>query len=210
MAPRPGSTLHPRPDVCSVDDCERPGNGSRGYCRTHYTRWRRHGDPSARPRYDVAARFEQFVDRSGECHRWMGTHDRNGYGHFSYEGRLRKAHTIALLLVGVTVPPGMTVDHVRARGCRHRDCVRVEHLEVVTHRENSLRGDNPAAINARKTHCKRGHEFTPENTASRPDRSERICRACARERGRRHDAKRRPSQWLMADRGWPPYNGGKA
>ena len=34
--------------VCSVADCERRHYG-RGYCRTHWTRWRRHGDPSARP-----------------------------------------------------------------------------------------------------------------------------------------------------------------
>lgn len=38
--------------------------------------------------------------------------------------------------------------------------------------------------NARKTHCKRGHEFTPENTRVevRPTTTVRICRTCSRER----------------------------
>lgn len=35
----------------------------------------------------------------------------------------------------------------------------------------------PAQVNARKTHCKRGHEFTDQNT--RHYRGERHCRACA-------------------------------
>jgi hypothetical protein len=37
-------------------------------------------------------------------------------------------------------------------------------LEAVTNRENMLRGVGVCALNARKTHCKHGHEFTPENT----------------------------------------------
>jgi hypothetical protein len=38
-----------------------------------------------------------------------------------------------------------------------------------------------AAINAAKTHCKRGHPFSPRNT-HRGVRGERICRMCDAER----------------------------
>lgn len=42
--------------------------------------------------------------------------------------------------------------------------------------------------NARKTHCKRGHEFTPENTKVevRPTTTVRICRECTRMRQQRY------------------------
>jgi hypothetical protein len=57
-------------------------------------------------------------------------------------------------------------------------------VRPVTHKENLLRSDSPPAVNARKTHCIRGHEFTPANTVRRPSRPRaRACRACAGRRG---------------------------
>jgi hypothetical protein len=43
-----------------------------------------------------------------------------------------------------------------------------------------MRGFGLPAINARKTHCIHGHEFTVENTNIRPN-GWRECRACKRE-----------------------------
>ena len=31
--------------TCSVDDCGNSANGARGWCRKHYARWKRNGDP---------------------------------------------------------------------------------------------------------------------------------------------------------------------
>lgn len=142
-------------------------------------------------RTDPRARFEAKVDRSDPsgCHRWTGAHVPKGYGHFRYEGKMRPAHVVALLLDGVAIPAGMTVDHVWSRGCRFRDCVRRDHLEVVTGRDNTLRGGNPAAINARKGRCVRDHALTPDNTLSNGRRGRR-CRTCHRER----EAARRAGQ----------------
>ncbi len=36
-----------RPTVCSVDGCENGGKLTRGWCKMHWYRWRRHGDPEA-------------------------------------------------------------------------------------------------------------------------------------------------------------------
>lgn len=44
---------------------------------------------------------------------------------------------------------------------------------------------------ARKTHCAKGHEFTPENTGSARGGKKRTCRACGREWSRVWKAKRR-------------------
>jgi hypothetical protein len=48
-------------------------------------------------------------------------------------------------------------------------------------RRISDRKRRPAQHNGPKTHCKRGHEFTPDNTYVRPN-STRKCRECSRER----------------------------
>lgn len=31
--------------LCSIEGCDRPGNGGRGWCKSHYGKFRRHGDP---------------------------------------------------------------------------------------------------------------------------------------------------------------------
>lgn len=51
------------------------------------------------------------------------------------------------------IPEGLELDHT----CRRNNCINPFHLEAVTGRENVLKGNGIAAINARKTHCKGGH-----------------------------------------------------
>lgn len=132
------------------------------------------GHPNAR--LSLAERFEIKVDRSGDCHRWIAGHNSYGYGAFRVGERAYGAHVVALWLAGVDIPPGMTVDHVWARGCRHRDCVNVAHLEVVPNKVNILRGGNPAARNARKSRCEKGHQLTV--SPSKPEW--RRCLTCAK------------------------------
>lgn len=71
------------------------------------------------------------------------------------------------------IADGLVLDHL----CRNTSCVNPRHLEPVTQQENVLRGSAPAAINAAKSHCVNGHEFTAENTYLRPN-GWRICRIC--------------------------------
>lgn len=117
------------------------------------------------------------VDESG-CWIYTGALMPTGYGHSSRNGY---AHREAYEAVNGQIAPGLTIDHL----CRVRKCVNPAHLEAVTQRENTLRSPIAvAAINARKTHCKRGHEFTPENTYT-PRSGARICRACRKDYQRR-------------------------
>ncbi len=119
------------------------------------------------------------VDTS--CWLWTGTLNAKGYGKIG--GRL--AHRLLYAKLIGPIPPGMELDHVRTRGCSHRNCVNPAHLEPVTSRVNTLRSVNaPAGVNARKTHCSHGHEFTPENTritvSERYPHGKRACRICTR------------------------------
>ncbi|KAB2977369.1 HNH endonuclease [Streptomyces sp. SS1-1] len=89
-------------------------------------------------------------------------------------GRYQMAHRVAYQEIVGPIPEGLQLDHL----CRVRHCVNPAHLEPVTSRENTLRGENLVAINAAKTHCKRGHLFDAANTYRW--RNSRICRECRR------------------------------
>lgn len=98
-------------------------------------------------------------------------------------------HRFAYTLFVGPIPPGHTIDHVKARGCRFNDCSNPAHLEAVTMRTNVLRGDGLTAQNARKDQCSNGHPFDAANTYVAPN-GQRQCRACKRAYDRRQDPAR--------------------
>lgn len=138
--------------------------------------------------------FPRFWSKVGigspdKCWPWMTGQNGNGYGFFNeprQSGRKRRntvAHRVAYELLVGPIPDGLTLDHL----CRQTLCVNPRHLEPVSHITNTMRGFSPMANNARKTHCVRGHEFSPENTLTRRkgDRHpSRECRTCKRNRER--------------------------
>ena len=103
----------------------------------------------------------------------------NGYGQGYWQGRVTTAHRITWQLTNGPIPEGLQLDHL----CRNRRCVRPSHLEPVTQHVNILRGQGASAVNALKTHCAVGHEYTPSNTR-RGGRGQRVCRECSRIRDR--------------------------
>lgn len=120
------------------------------------------------------------VTESG-CWLWVGWVRPDGYGELHYRGLRDYAHRIAYRLFKSDIPPSMQVDHL----CRVRCCVNPDHLQAVTQRENILRGYSAPSLNAKRTHCIRGHELLGENLtkiATRP--RGRICVACRRRRDR--------------------------
>lgn len=139
----------------------------------------------------VAARFWAKVDRreDHECWEWLGGQGTRGHGRVRIRGVLRPAHRVSYELQGREIPTDMVLDHL----CRNTACVNPNHLEPVTSGENTLRGEAPTAVNSRKTHCSRGHEFTSENTYTYWDREgsqHRKCRECQRRLNREGTARR--------------------
>lgn len=119
--------------------------------------------------------FWSKVDRehSGGCWLWKGSMTADGYGLFYAGGNRHRAHRLALELSGTEIPAGMVCDHI----CRTRNCVNPDHLRVVTPYVNTMENSSSAPVfNVLKTHCPRGHEYTPENTYVRL--GSRNCKAC--------------------------------
>lgn len=134
--------------------------------------------PKTRKKRPVAARlWEKVPSRPTEgCWLWIGCPKPNGYGVLRVGGKNVYAHRLSYELLVGPIPDGLTIDHL----CGVRNCVNPAHLEPVTRGENCLRGGSPLAQNARKTHCKHGHEFTVENTSL--VKNGRQCRTCLKEK----------------------------
>lgn len=109
------------------------------------------------------------------CWEWTAAKDADSYGTFGVNNRGRLSHRIIYELLVGPIGEGLTLDHL----CRVRHCVRPDHLEPVTNRENILRGESNAAVNARKTECPYGHRYDEGHVYVRPNGG-RECRTCSR------------------------------
>lgn len=122
------------------------------------------------------SRISDRVDKesAAPCWLWTGRITEQGYGVLHGGAHVLYTHRVSYELHVGPIPEGLHIDHL----CRNRACCNPEHLEPVTCRENVRRSPIAlAAINARKTHCDSGHEFTPANT-NLDDKGNRSCRAC--------------------------------
>lgn len=96
-------------------------------------------------------------------------------------------HRLVLIAFVGPPPPGMHALHSDGDPANNR----LSNLRWGTPSENSFdavrHGVHPQA---RKTHCKQGHEFTPENTRIEA-RGSRACRECERNRSQRRADQRK-------------------
>lgn len=131
-------------------------------------------------------RFESKYEPVPEAGCWLWTASLQGsYGQIGADGGggILLAHRVSYELYVGPIPHGMQVCH----RCDIPICVNPSHLFIGTQRDNVLdmfkkgRGimqTHPEVHhNRKKTVCKYGHEFTPENTEIRKNGS-RLCVAC--------------------------------
>jgi hypothetical protein len=131
----------------------------------------------------VIARLQRHIKIVDGCWVWTGAmNPQTGYSvtHYHDESnklRLSSGHRVSYMTYIGAIPTGMDLDHL----CQNKACVNPDHLEPVPHKVNMLRAKHsPAYKNSIKTHCVRGHEYTPENTYRKPGNNTRNCLICRR------------------------------
>jgi len=117
--------------------------------------------------------FWSYVDKTKDCWIWNGAKTTDGYGQIKSGDKIQYVHRLSYQFHKGEIPKGLQIDHL----CRVRNCINPEHLQVVTLRENVLRGNSIPAINARKKQCIKGHLLIGLNLVKSvlPVRKCRIC-----------------------------------
>jgi hypothetical protein len=121
--------------VCTIPDCGKPVMG-RGWCNSHYLRWRRHGDPlSGRvANGELMAEVRRALSDAtpDKCWEWPYGKASTGYGHVNYNGKNMGAHRVVCILAS-----GESGDQLHAaHKCGNRGCINPHHLRFATATEN--------------------------------------------------------------------------
>ena len=132
----------------------------------------------------IQQRFWEKVNKTSlkGCWEWTSSLQGNGYGafftHLIEQGRkCHGAHRFSWELTNGKIPKGLWVLHK----CDNRICVNPEHLFLGNRTDNMRDAAKKKRIctigQSNLTHCKRGHEFTPENTW-KTKQGWRLCKTC--------------------------------
>jgi hypothetical protein len=112
--------------------------------------------------------------------------DRDGYGRINVKQRNFRAHRLSYEIYVGPIEAGLELDHL----CEVRRCIRPEHLEPVSHRENAIRVFGRGARNDNE--CRNGHELAGDNVYEL--QGQHYCRECHRTRNREYAATTRRAQ----------------
>lgn len=134
-----------------------------------------------------------------DCIYYKGSLNGSGYANTVLNGKKTKAARALWIKTYGPISNGLVVDHLchteavsrdECEGgvtCKHRACINIDHLRLITQKENILAGrhniDN-------RSHCNQGHPFIKENIMIRKN-GKRECAECNRVRARANWANRK-------------------
>lgn len=124
--------------ICTIQDCGQECH-ARGWCRKHYLRWRKHGDPlgGGTPKGETVRWLLAHVthDDTANCLSWPYAKTA-GYGETFWNGKPALAHRVMCTLAHGQPP---TPKHDAAHNCgRGADgCVNPHHLRWATRKDNN-------------------------------------------------------------------------
>jgi len=130
------------------------------------------------------------LDLTQPCWPWKGTIADHGYGVVMIDSKTKYVHRLSYQLHVGPIPRGWELDHVchtaavdvcvSGDECPHRSCWNPAHLEAVTSKVNTERGNHPMFAIKRSNICGRGHDLTIEENVTIRANGNRRCRLCAR------------------------------
>lgn len=134
-----------------------------------------------------------------DCWEWIAHRNKDGYGRLRINNKDYTAHRVSWEIHNGPLPKwtgfdnGLCIMHK----CDNPSCVNPNHLSAGTNIENqrdsSAKGRSQPSKLKRRTHCKWGHEFTPENTYFVLG-TKRRCRICSATTARRFRERREMEQ----------------
>ena len=131
------------PSVCGVEGCGRKYR-SKGLCGIHYDRMRNKGSLNAAPyRVTTKEKIQGRTKVEGDCLVWTGPKNAQGYGAINANGRTLPAHHFFWEQIHDPVKGKLELDHI----CHNVSCVKVEHLRVVTRKQNAQYRQGPVIGN---------------------------------------------------------------
>ena len=122
--------------TCSIEGCARRGY-CRGWCKAHYVRFQRHGDPLGGTPETIEGRLLARMDRSGgpdSCWPFVAPGaSRSGHLQLSWKDRMLPVHRLAYQTWCGPIPDGLVVRH----RCDNPPCCNPAHLELGTVADNN-------------------------------------------------------------------------
>lgn len=129
--------------ACTVDGCKKNAHwkakGVRGWCFSHYCRWRKHGDPEAGgvTPGSCLAWIEEHASYTGDdCLPWPFKSKVRGYGRVAHKGKLRSASRVMCEIVH-GLPPQEDMHAAHNCGNGHLGCMNPKHIRWATPVENA-------------------------------------------------------------------------
>lgn len=124
--------------ICSIDGCGKP-HDSKGLCKAHYWRLRKHGDPlgGGTKKGDIPRFISEIVlpHDSDECLFWPFGKSTQGYGQISINGKKNLANRYVCELAHGS-PPSPRHEAAHSCGNGRKGCVNPKHLSWKTSKEN--------------------------------------------------------------------------